>query len=110
MQKDNEVIKRLNKTKEERKPDLRQEKEDRDMKERQEQKKKQQEQVMPGCPINDTVEQVMPGRPINDTMEQVMLGCPINDRYSGTSLFQVSELQPKSISMHCIERLIFYIH
>ena len=46
IQKDNDIVKRLNKTKEEKKPDLRAEKEERDRKERQEEKKKQQEQVL----------------------------------------------------------------
>lgn len=43
--KDNDILRRLNKTKEERQPDLRAEKEERDRAERQEQRKKQQEEV-----------------------------------------------------------------
>lgn len=45
IEKDNTIVKRLNKTKEERKPDLRAEREERDQSERQVQRKKQQEQV-----------------------------------------------------------------
>lgn len=43
--KDNDILRRLNKTKEERQPDLRAEKEERDRAERQEQRKRQQEEV-----------------------------------------------------------------
>ena len=50
--KDNDIVKRLNKTKEERKPDLREEKEERDRNERQEQKKKQLDQVCEATPIS----------------------------------------------------------
>lgn len=52
--KDNDIVKRLNKTKEERKPDLREEKEERDRNERQEHKKKQLEQVCEATPIDHT--------------------------------------------------------
>lgn len=43
--KDNDILRRLNKTKEERHPDLRAEKEERDRAERQEQRKRQQDEV-----------------------------------------------------------------
>ena len=45
VEKDTEILKRLNKTKEERKPDLREEREERDRQERLEKKRKQQEEV-----------------------------------------------------------------
>lgn len=43
--KDNDILKRLNKTKEERHPNLREEKEERDKKERQASRKKREDQV-----------------------------------------------------------------
>ena len=45
VEKDTEILKRLNKTKEERKPDLREEREERDRQERLEKRRKQQEEV-----------------------------------------------------------------
>ena len=44
--KSSEILNRLNKTKEERKPDLRAEREDRDRQERMEARKKEQEEVL----------------------------------------------------------------
>ena len=46
VEKDTEILKRLNKTKEERKPDLREEREERDRQERLEKKRKQQEEKL----------------------------------------------------------------
>ena len=55
VEKDTEILKRLNKTKEERKPDLREEREERDRQERLEKKRKQQEEVKISAVINSTI-------------------------------------------------------